>query len=164
MYRIIGYWKIGGALINLAQYHILKWNKKLRVKFCSDAGSETAKSCNYFLVNVSTTERLVIRLRETGRVSDRPRSGLPRLTSRRQVSAIRLSHLRNRRLTATETVLTIVGTHYHPVHPGTKRNRLREAGILTSWPYVGPPLNQERHMLRMASLTAHALRRVSIRQ
>ena len=42
--------------------------KKHMVKFCSDAGSEA----NHFEVNVSATERLVTRLRGTGRVADRP--------------------------------------------------------------------------------------------
>ena len=39
---------------------------------------------NHFGVNVSTIERLVRRLRETGHLADRPRSGRPRVTSRRQ--------------------------------------------------------------------------------
>ena len=37
----------------------------------------------HFGVNVSTIERLVKRLRETGRMVDRPWSGRPRVTSRR---------------------------------------------------------------------------------
>ena len=55
----------------------------------------------HFGVHVSTIERLVRRLRETGRDADRPRSGRPRVTSQRQDRAIRLAHLRNRHLTAT---------------------------------------------------------------
>ena len=34
-----------------------------------------------FGVNVSTIERLVRRLRETGRLADRPRTGRPRVTT-----------------------------------------------------------------------------------
>ena len=63
---------------------------------------------NHFGVNVSTIERLVRRLRETGHLADRPRSGRPRVTSRRQDRTIRLAHLRNRHLTATETALNTV--------------------------------------------------------
>ena len=37
-----------------------------------------------FGVNVSTIERLVRRLRETGRLADRPRTGRPHVTTRRQ--------------------------------------------------------------------------------
>ena len=54
-----------------------------------------------FGVNVSTIERLVRRLRDTGRVADRPR-----VTTPRQDRAIHLAHLRNRHVTATETALT----------------------------------------------------------
>ena len=61
----------------------------------------------HFGVNVSTIERLVRRLRETGRLADRPRSGRPRVTSRRQDRYIVVSHVRNRRLTAVESTLIV---------------------------------------------------------
>jgi transposase len=64
-----------------------------------------------FGVNFSTVERLVRRLRDTGRVADRPRLGHPRITTPRQDRAIRLSHLRNRHVITTETALTTVGNH-----------------------------------------------------
>ena len=54
-----------------------------------------------FGVNVSTIER---RVRDTGRVADRPR-----VTTPRQDRAIRLVHLRNRHVTATETALVVKG-------------------------------------------------------
>ena len=61
-----------------------------------------------FDVNVSTTERLVRRLRDTGRVADRPR-----VTTPCQDRAICLAHLRNRHVTATETAYIIeVVLHY----------------------------------------------------
>ena len=65
-------------------------------------GQRQQQVANHFGVNVSTTERLR-RLRETGHLADRPRSGRPHVTSRRQYRTIRLAHLRNRHLTATET-------------------------------------------------------------
>ena len=46
-----------------------------------------------FGLNVSTIERLVRRLRDTGRVADRARRGRPRVTTPRQERAIRLAHL-----------------------------------------------------------------------
>jgi transposase len=70
-----------------------------------------------FGVNVSTIERLVRRLRDTGRVADRPRRGRARVTTPRQERAIRLAHLRNRHVTATETALTTVGNHNRHIHP-----------------------------------------------
>ena len=45
-------------------------------------GQRQQQVANHFGVNVSTIERLVIRLRETGHLADRPRSGRPRVTSR----------------------------------------------------------------------------------
>ena len=55
-----------------------------------------------FGVNVSTIERLVRRLRDTGMVADRPRRGRPRITTTRQDRSIRLAHLRNRHVTTTD--------------------------------------------------------------
>ena len=98
----------------------------------------------HFGVHVSTIERLVRRLRETGRVADRPRSGRPRVTSQRQDRAIRLAHLRNRHLTATETAVNTVGSHNRRIHPKTVRNRLREFGLRARRPNVGLPLNRAR--------------------
>ena len=48
-----------------------------------------------FGVHESTISRLVQRLRATGRLTDRPRSGRPRVTTQRQDRRIRLVHLRN---------------------------------------------------------------------
>ena len=74
-------------------------------------GQRQQQVANHFGVNVSTIERLVRRLRETGHLADRPRSGRPRVTSRRQDRTIRLARLQNRHLTATVTALNTVGTH-----------------------------------------------------
>ena len=82
-----------------------------------------------FGVNVSTIERLVRRLRNTGRVADRLRRGRARVTSPRQNKTILLAHLRNRHVTATETALTTVENHNRHIHPKTVRNRLREFGF-----------------------------------
>jgi transposase len=70
-----------------------------------------------FGVNVSTIERLVRRLRDTGRVADRPQRGRLRVTTPHQDRTIRLAHLRNRHVTATETALTMVGNHNRHTHP-----------------------------------------------
>ena len=88
-------------------------------------GQRQQQVAKHFGVHVSTIERLVRRLRETGRVADRPRSGRPRVTSQRQDRAIRLAHLRNRHLTAQETAVNTVGSHNRRIHPKTVRNRNR---------------------------------------
>ena len=126
--------------------------------------SRQQQVANHFGVNVSTTERLVRRLRETGHLADRPRSGRPRVTSRRQDRTIRLAHLRNRHLIATETALNTVGTHNRQISPKTVGSRLREIGLRASRPYVGLPLTQARSLRRMAWLTAHAPRLFPMRQ
>ena len=75
-----------------------------------------------FGMNVSTTERIVRRLRNTRRVADRPRRGRPRITTPRQDRAICLAHLCNSNVTATETTLTTVGNHNRHIHRKTVRN------------------------------------------
>ena len=127
-------------------------------------GQRQQQVANHFGVNVSTIERLVRRLRETGHLADRPRSGRPRVTSRRQDRTIRLAHLRNRHLTATETALNTVGTHNRQISPKTVGSRLREIGLRARRPYAGLPLTQARRLRRMAWLTAHAPRLFPMRQ
>ena len=127
-------------------------------------GQRQQQVANHFGVNVSTIERLVRRLRETGHLADRPRSGRPRVTSRRQDRKIRLAHLRNRHLTATETALNTVGTHNRQISPKTVGSRLREIGLRARRPYVGLPLTQARRLRRMAWLKAHAPRLFPMRQ
>ena len=126
-------------------------------------GQRQQQVANQFGVNVSTIERLVRRLRETGHLADRPRSGRPRVTSRRHDRTIRLKHLRNRHLNATETALNN-GTHNRQISPKTVGSRLREIGLRARRPYVSLPLNQARRLRRMAWLTAHAPRLFPMRQ
>ena len=89
-------------------------------------GQRQQQVANHFGVNVSTNEHL---LRETRHLADRPRSGRPPVTSRRQDRTIRLAHLRNRHLTATETALKTVGTHNRQISPKTVGSQLREIGL-----------------------------------
>ena len=86
------------------------------------------------------------------------------MTSRRQDRTIRLAHLRNRHLTATETALNTVGTHNRQISPKTVGSRLREIGLQARRPYVGLPHTQARRLRRMAWLTAHVPRLFPMRQ
>ena len=142
----------------------IDWCQRGRAIALLMQGQRQQQVANHFGVNVSTIERLVRRLRETGHLADRPRSGRPRVTSRRQDGTIRLAHLRNRHLTATETALNTVGTHNRQISPKTVGSRLREIGLRARRPYVGLPLTQERRLHRMAWLTAHAPRLFPMRQ
>ena len=107
-------------------------------------------------MTVSTIECLVRRLRDTGRIADRPR-----VTTPRQDRAIQLAHLRNRHVTATETTLTTVGNHNRHIHPKPVRNRLRKFGLRARRPCIGFPLTRAR---RMAWLAAHGPRQFPMRQ
>ena len=79
-----------------------------------------------FGVHESTISRLVQRLRANGRLTDRPRSGRPRVKTQRQGRRIRLVHLHNKLRTVTETAREDIGTHGRRVCPRAVRNRLRE--------------------------------------
>ena len=127
-------------------------------------GQRQQQVARHLAVHVSTIERLVRHLRETGRVADRPRSGHPRVTSQHQDRAIRLVHLRNHHLTVTETAVNMVGSHNRRIHPKTVRNRLREFGLRARHPNVVLPLNRACRAYRMAWVTAQAPRRVPMRQ
>ena len=109
-----------------------------------------------FGVHESTILRLVQRLRATGRITDRPRSGRPRVTMQRQDRRVRLVHLRNRLRTATETAREVIGTRGRRVCPRTVRNRLRELDLRSRRPYVSPNLTPRRRQRRMQWLRAHA--------
>ena len=117
-----------------------------------------------FGVNVSTTERLVHRLRDTGRVVDHPQRGCLRVMTPRQDRTIYLTHQRYRHITATETALITVGNHNCHIHPKTVRNRLREFGLRACRPYIGFPLTRARRTCHMAWLVAHGPRQFPMRQ
>ena len=127
-------------------------------------GQRQQQVARHFGVHVSTIERLVQRLRETGRVADRPRSGRPRVMSQRRDRAIRLAHLRNCHLMAMETAVNTVGSHNCRIHPKTVRNWLREFGLRARRPNIGLPLYRARGMHHMAWVTAQAPRRFPMRQ
>ncbi|XP_060083891.1 uncharacterized protein LOC132563146 [Ylistrum balloti] len=118
----------------------------------------------HFGVHIRTIQRLVQRVRVTGRVIDRPRTGRPRVTTPHQDRFIRLSHLRNCHLTATETANNTIGSHNRHIHPNTVRNRLRVNGLRTRRPYVGLPLTPACRQRRLAWLQAHSPRNFPMRQ
>ena len=68
------------------------------------------------------------------------------MTSQRQDRTIRLAHLRNRHLTATQTALNTVGTHNRQISPKTVGSRLREIGLRARRPYIGLPLTKARRL------------------
>ena len=113
-------------------------------------GRSQRDGAQQFGVHESTISRLVQRLRITGRLTDRPRSGRPRVTTQRQDRRIRLVHLRNRLRTATETAREFIGTHGRRVCPRTVRNRLRVR-------FTSTPSLREPEPYAQATSTPHAL-------
>ena len=102
-----------------------------------------------FAVNVSTFMRLNRKFIVTGSTKDRPRSGQPRVTTRRQDNLIRLRHLRDRYRTAVSTAAPVVGRHHRRIHPRTVQRLLKERGIVCRRPYKGQVLTRRPRQRRM---------------
>ena len=92
----------------------------------------------------------MIRLRQTGRINDRPRNGRPRVTSQRQDRHLRLIHLRNRMITTVNTARRIPDLANVRISGKTVRRRLRESGIRARRPVVGPNLKLHHRTARLA--------------
>ena len=75
------------------------------------AGISTREVARLFNCYQSTVVRLRQRFKTTNNVSDRPRSGQPRVTTDQQDRHIRLQHLRNRFKTAASTAMETPGRH-----------------------------------------------------
>ena len=70
------------------------------------------------------------RTAQTGSNQSRKRSGRPRCTTEQEDKYIRVSSLRNRRLTGPELAASLNGTRKTPVSTSTVKRRLRDAGLL----------------------------------
>ena len=68
------------------------------------AGMTHQAVADHFNVSRINMSRLMTRLRQTGRTNERPRNDRPRVTSQRQDRHLRLILLRNRMITAEDTV------------------------------------------------------------
>ena len=91
-----------------------------------------------------TIERLRRRFHVTGNVTERPRSGKPRVNTAADDRYIVLQHLRNRRLTVAAT-----GRQYS-IHPQTVRSRFRQnvQPIRAYRPYFSQILTRRHRMAR----------------
>ena len=96
-----------------------------------------------FGCHVSTIYRLLESRRVTGYVSDRRRSGRPRMTSVRQDRFIRLTHLRNRFQSVAVTSRQTRGLNNRRISIDAVRRRLRNAGLRARLPYCGPRLTTQ---------------------
>ena len=95
-------------------------------------------------------------MEDTGTTRDRPRTGRPRVTTPNQDRVIRLTHLRDRFQSATQTEGTIQGRHNPRLSAKTVLRRLREHNIRPRRAFVGPVLDNRRQRLRLQWARNHA--------
>ena len=91
----------------------------------------------------------------TGSVADVRRRPKRRVTTAHQDRHIRLSHLRDRELTASTTSSRTVGAHGRHISDQTVRNRLREGGLRARRPYVWLVLTRRHRRLRLVWARRH---------
>ena len=99
----------------------------------------------------NTVSALWRRYQQSGNTRDRRRSGRLRVTSLRQDTYIRVTHLRNRLQTAALTARSI--PCLRNISPRAVRNRLRERNIRPRRPAIRPVL--QRRVARLAWCRAH---------
>ncbi|KAK7504477.1 hypothetical protein BaRGS_00004343 [Batillaria attramentaria] len=90
-------------------------------------GASRAAVARMFKCARITVTRLMQRLRQTGSTTDRPRRGRPLVTTPAEDRHIRVLHLRNRTITATETAATALG---HRISRQTVYRRLRQHRLM----------------------------------
>ena len=110
-----------------------------------------------YLFNVSriTISRPMIRLQQTSRTNNRSRNGRPRVTSQRQERHLRLNHLRNRMTTTEDTARRTPRLANVSISGQTVHRRLRDSGLRSRRPVVGPILKQRHRTARLAWAHAH---------
>lgn len=103
----------------------------------------------HFNCHHTTIVRLQQRVNQTGTVADRPRSGQPRVTSRRQDANIINQHRRNPFRPASVTARVTRGLHGRNIHSRTVNRRLRTVGLVCRRPYKGPVLRPHHEVARL---------------
>lgn len=111
------------------------------------AGETQTEVARHFNVSQSTISRLLSRFQETGAVTDRPRSGRPRVTTAVEDRFMRLRHLRNRFISASSTVQSMPAVRR--ISDQTVRNRLHSFGLWARRPYRGAVLTQRHRQRRL---------------
>lgn len=129
----------------------LSSEQRQRAVGMSNAGMNQTAIARHFNVNRSTISRLLERLRVTGSVADRPRSGQPRKTDARTDRWIVSKVLRNRKIQSPDIQRELSQRHIR-VSSRLIRNRLKSAGLKSRRPYKGIVLGavHRRNRLRWA--------------
>ena len=95
------------------------------------------------------------RTAQTGSNQNRKRSGRPRCTTKQKDTYIRVSSLRNRHLTGTQSAASLNGTRKTPVSTSTVKRRLRDAGVLGRVAKKKPYLRLANKRKRLRSAKEH---------
>ena len=106
--------------------------------------------------NRSTIIDLWNHYKQQGHARDRPRTGRPRVTTANQDRYMRLSHARDRFLSAAETARQTIGTHNRPINGNTVSRLLAENGLRSRRPYTGQILLPRHRQARLAWANAHS--------
>ena len=117
------------------------------------AGVSQNEVSRRFGVHRNTISALWGRYQQSRNTRDRARSGHLRVTSLRQDTYIRVTHLRNRLQTAALTARSIPGLRN--ISPRTVRNRLPERNIHPRRPAIRPVLQRRQRVARLAGCRAH---------
>jgi len=102
-----------------------------------------------------TISNLARRFTETATVSDRPRSGRPKVTTPNQDRWIVMQHLRDRFRRATQTAAGTQGRHNQRISAATVRRRLRSRQLQARRPCRGPVLNRVNRRNRLRWCRQH---------
>ena len=117
------------------------------------AGVSQNEVSRRFGVHRNTISALWRRYQQSGNTRDCRRLGRPRVTSLRQDTNIRVTHLRNRLQTATLTARSIPSLRN--ISPRIVRNRLHERNICPRQPAIHPVLQRRHRVARLAWCRAH---------
>jgi transposase len=121
-----------------------------------EAGGHVGNIAIRFGVHRRTISRLQTRFNVTGLVDDRPRSGRPHVTSRRQDRYIVVTHARDRFLTASQTSRDVSANWNNQVSRFTVSRRLRSSGLRCRRPYQGCILSPIHRLRRREWANNHS--------
>lgn len=128
-------------------------NDRWRAIGMLQSGTPQTQVARRFNVHRNTIWNLWRRHQQTNHVRDRPRSGRPPVTTRRQDNWIRQTHLRHRFQPATTTAATIPGLRR--ISSQTVRRRLRRYGIIARRPARRPILTLQHRQRRLQWARQH---------
>jgi transposase len=134
----------------------LRQNERERAVDMVQVGITHQTVADHFYVSRITLSMLMIRLRQTDRTNDRPRSDRPRVTAQCQDRQLRLIHLWNRKVMAQHTAHITPGLANVRISGQTVRRRLRECGLRARRSLVGAIHMQRHRIARLARARARS--------